>query len=66
MDTIGTLPNCPYYRGVLSSEVGSKLVSHTPQLLVLTCITETTQTGKRRPIGYLSDVEILISGVLTW
>ena len=33
MDTTGTLLNCPYYRGVLSSEVGSKhaygITSHT-------------------------------------
>ena len=39
-DATGTLSNCPYYRGVLCLEVSS---------VALTCITETTLTGKRRP-----------------
>ena len=63
-DTIGTLPNCPYYRGVLSSEVGHSFESHTHQLARLTFIIETTQTSKRRPKEGLTGCDISISGIL--
>ena len=39
--TTGTLPNCPYYTGVLCLKIGASmcsLASHTPQLVALTCI----------------------------
>ena len=67
-DTIGTLPNYPYYRGVLILEVGHSLESHTHQLARLTFITEITQTtdycSKRRPKGGLAGGYISISGIL--
>ena len=45
-DTIVILPNCPWYRGVLSLEVMRSLASHTPQSAHL-------QLCKRRPKGVL-------------
>ena len=45
-DTTGTLPSCPYYRGVLSSEV---VQATPPQFARLTCITEILKATKEGP-----------------
>ena len=48
-NTTRTLPNCPYYSGVLSSEVGHSFESHTHQLARLTFITEALRIAKEGP-----------------
>ena len=56
-DTIGILPNCPYYGGVLNWEVGHCFACHTHQW----GSSVSTQTSQRKPKG---EGDISISGIL--